>query len=262
MTTPLLCVQSLSLRIGDKTLCENLSFDVHAGQNWGLLGRNGAGKTTLLHSILGIQPLHAGSISLNGRAIQDIKRRELAQLVGMLFQEGVSVLPATVLETVMLGRHPHARSLLGDNEDDRHIAEQALALFDLQDFAQRDIDSLSGGERQRLALAMLICQQPRLYLLDEPSNHLDVAFQSRMLEILGDKARKENACQLMATHDINLAARFCDAIVLLLPDGKHLTGTKDEVLTEANLSRAFECPIARLHRGDLALYYPDTNSGS
>jgi iron complex transport system ATP-binding protein len=250
-------ISSLELQLGDKLLCRNLDLTIKPGESWGLLGRNGAGKTTLLHSILGIRKPRAGSIRIGKRDCREIPRRELATRVGMLFQEGVGSLPATVFETVMLGRHPHASSLLSDSDADIAAARRAMAAFDLSDLAERQVESLSGGEQQRLALAMLIAQQPDLYLLDEPNNHLDVAFQIRLLSAFDAIVSGAGASLLMATHDINLAARFCEYIVLLLDDGNHLTGPRDEVLTEANLSDAYHCRIRRVADGDLTLFYPD-----
>lgn len=257
MTREALHISNLRLQLGDKLLCRNLNLSIQPGQSWGLLGRNGAGKTTLLHCILGIQRPLAGSIRIGERDCREIPRRELATRVGMLFQEGVGSLPATVMETVMLGRHPHARSLFADSDADISVAQQALAAFDLRHLAERQVDSLSGGEQQRLALAMLIAQQPDLYLLDEPNNHLDVAFQVRLLSAFDDMIRGAGASLFMATHDINLAARFCEQIVLLLDEGESLTGHRDEVLTEEHLSAAYHCRIRRISNGGLSLFYPE-----
>lgn len=257
MSRESLQISALELQLGDKLLCRDLNLTIEPGESWGLLGRNGAGKTTLLHSILGIQKPLAGSIKIGERNCRDIARRELATRVGMLFQEGVGSLPATVLETVMLGRHPHASSLLSDSDADIAAARHAMAAFDLTDLAERQVETLSGGEQQRLALAMLIAQQPDLYLLDEPNNHLDVAFQVRLLSAFDSIVRGEGASLLMATHDINLAARFCENIVLLLDGGNHLVGPRDEILTETNLSDAYHCRIRRLADGKLLMFYPD-----
>lgn len=256
MNPAVLTVSSLSLELGGKSLCENLDFAIANGESWALLGRNGAGKTTLLHCLMGLHTADKGSIMVSDQNLESISRRELATKLGILFQEGMDSLPATVLDTVMLGRHPHQRSLFYDTEQDRQIALDALRVFNLENFARRQLDSLSGGEQQRLALAMLYTQRPDLYLLDEPSNHLDLAFQVRLISRFSSLVSKENASILMATHDINLAARFCDHVVLLLPDGQHRVGPTDEVLTEDNLSLAFGCRVRKLKEGQLALFYP------
>ncbi len=249
-------LKTLTLRIGERLLISDLNLTVEENERWGLLGKNGAGKTTLLHSIIGLRPIESGSIVINNKNVSDTPRRELASTVGILFQEGITVLPATVIETVMLGRHPHVQSLLSDDPADIEIATNALRDLDLEDYADRQVDTLSGGERQRLALAMLIAQTPKLFLLDEPSNHLDVAFQVKLISVLEKRLIEQSASLLMATHDINLAARFCNKIILLTGNSSYVTGTRDEVLTEENLSIAYDCPIRSITGDDRKLFYP------
>ena len=220
----ILQIQSLNLQIGSKTLCNDLTVQIGKHERWGLLGKNGAGKTTLLHALIGQRRANQGSIQIDGVSVYDLKQRELASKVGILFQHGIEALPATVFETVMLGRHPHTQSLLWDDQNDIEIAESALTAFDLDRLKNRAVDTLSGGELQRLALAMLLAQTPQLFLLDEPSNHLDVAFQVKLLTVLTNKVAETSASMIMATHDINLALRFCENIILLLKDGESLVG--------------------------------------
>ncbi|MBL4582253.1 MAG: ABC transporter ATP-binding protein [Gammaproteobacteria bacterium] len=249
-------IQSLNLQIGGKTLCRNLNVQIGENERWGLLGKNGAGKTTLLHALIGQRRASQGSILLDGVSVYDLKQRVLASKVGILFQQGIEALPATVFETVMLGRHPHTQSLLWDDEKDIKIAESALAAFDLGQLKERAIDTLSGGELQRLALAMLLAQTPQLFLLDEPSNHLDVAFQVKLLSVLTNKVAETSASLIMATHDINLAFRFCENTILLLADGESLVGRSIDVLTEENLSQAYGCAIKSVSDGKRRFFYP------
>ncbi len=249
-------IQSLSLHIEGKTLCRDLNVQVGENERWGLLGKNGAGKTTLLHALIGQRRADQGSIELDGISVYDIKQRELASKVGILFQQGIEALPATVFETVMLGRHPHAQSLLWDDPQDIEIAKSALAAFDLDQLQERAVESLSGGELQRLALAMLLAQTPQLFLLDEPSNHLDVAFQVKLLSVLTNKVVETSASLIMATHDINLAFRFCENVILLLADGESIVGSCTDVLTEEHLSRAYGCHIKSVSSGEHRLFYP------
>lgn len=249
-------LKSLNISIGNRTVCRDLNVTVQPRECWALLGRNGSGKTTLLHSLIALHKPDAGDIVINGADINTFKRPQLARQVGILFQEGMSTMPSTVLESVLLGRHPHAQSLLRDDPADLEIACQALASFDLQDFAARQISSLSGGEKQRLALATLLAQTPDMYLLDEPSNHLDLAFQVILHQQLEQKCREDKACVVMATHDINLAARFCNKFILLFGDGQALIGDRDEVLTEEALSTAFQCQMGIIRAENTCMYYP------
>lgn len=249
-------LQSLELEIGGKLICRNLNVSLQPNERWGLLGKNGAGKTTLLHSILGLRPISAGKILIDGKELGELPRTELAAKLGILFQQDMNALPATVFETVMLGRHPHVQSLLRDNPADIEIARNALKAFELDELSEREVDTLSGGERQRLSLAMLVAQTPQIFLLDEPNNHLDVAFQVKLLSILEQKISESSACLLMATHDINLAARYCDKIILLKDGGEFMVGASEDILTEENLSTAYDCPIKSLSGEDCTLFYP------
>ena len=252
----ILQIQSLNLQIGSKTLCNDLTVQIGKHERWGLLGKNGAGKTTLLHALIGQRRANQGSIQIDGVSVYDLKQRELASKVGILFQHGIEALPATVFETVMLGRHPHTQSLLWDDQNDIEIAESALTAFDLDRLKNRAVDTLSGGELQRLALAMLLAQTPQLFLLDEPSNHLDVAFQVKLLTVLTNKVAETSASMIMATHDINLAFRFCENIILLLKDGESLVGKSVDVLTEENLTQAYGCHIKSVSSGEHRIFYP------
>ena len=249
-------INSLSLRIGATEVCSDLNMQLHENQRWGLLGKNGVGKTTLLHALIGLVPVQSGEILIRGRKLENIPRQKLAAWVGILFQHGISELPATVMETVLLGRHPHVQSLLRDDPADLKIARDALQDLKLNELADRQVDTLSGGERQRVALAMLIAQTPDLFLMDEPNNHLDLAFQVELLCLLDRKLKQHASTLLMATHDINLAARFCEHIILLMGDGKFVKGPTEEVLTSDNLSRAFDCEIASMTGQGRTFFYP------
>jgi iron complex transport system ATP-binding protein len=146
--------------------------------------------------------------------------------------------------------------MLRDDPLDLQKAQEALQDFDLTTIADRYIDTLSGGEKQRLALAMLVVQSPKLFLLDEPSNHLDIAYQIKMLDLLTQKIDGQNASLIMATHDINLAARYCDQIILLTGNGEYLSGPRQTVLTEENLSKAFSYEIQSVAIQNRTLFFP------
>ncbi|MDT8427745.1 MAG: ABC transporter ATP-binding protein [Pseudomonadales bacterium] len=251
----ILSLQSLSLQIADKRLCSQLSLSLQAGTSLGILGRNGTGKTTLLHALVRLHKPHSGHIRLADKPLEQWSQRELACLAGILFQHNLDAMPISVGELVLMGRHPHHTSFWNDSTEDKEAASAALTAMGMNDFARRQLSTLSGGERQRVALAMLLCQNPRLYLLDEPSNHLDIAFQIRSLEIFQQKIRDNGAALCMATHDINLAARFCDTVLLLLGDGHSLYGQTEQVLTETNLAKAYDCEIRKVSDGSGRNYF-------
>jgi iron complex transport system ATP-binding protein len=251
-----LSLQSLELRIADKLICSDLSLDVQAGESIGILGKNGVGKTTLLYSIAGLHPIESGKVLVQGTEISSLRIKTLARRVGILFQETELSMPATVLEYALLGRHPQASSLFWEAREDIEFTKQALSQMELSHLLERPVTNLSGGERQRLAIASLLAQAPNLYLLDEPSNHLDIDFQIRTLDTLRKRTREQSASIVMATHDINLAARYCERIVLLMGEGECLTGTASEILSQTNLSRAFACNIKAIEAEQQCYFFP------
>lgn len=249
-------VGSKSSGRGQRVLCEGFSLQIQAGDRYGLLGPNGSGKTSLLNCLLGMNQPAKGTISLLSRELGQWPSRKLAQSLGMLFQEQNDTMPATVLETVLLGRHPHASHWLFEQTEDISLARQSLEQLGLSALESRDIRSLSGGERQRLAIASLLCQDPSLYLLDEPSNHLDLAFQVKALQLLVERTKEKEAALIMATHDINLAARFCNKILLMTGDSQIVAGGLKEVLSEERLSQAFNHPVRAINTDAGPYFFP------
>lgn len=256
MTVPIVRTRQLRLQMGNRTLCHQLDLSVPAGQRLAVLGQNGSGKTTLLHALLKLGPTDEDRIDIDGRALSSWSRAELARRVGILFQDSHDDMPASVHETVMLGRLPHLPAWRWESEEDFALADQALKTVGLEHLARRDVGSLSGGERQRLAIASLLTQAPTLYLLDEPSNHLDISFQIKTLALLSETVRRDNSALIMATHDINLASRFCDHVLLLHGDGTYTLGARADVLTDKILSRAYGCDIRHVVTDAGHFYYP------
>ena len=248
-----------SITIGTRVICSNLDIEIEAGQRWALLGPNGSGKTTLLHCMAGLRALDSGSISLRGTPAAAIDRREFARACGVLFQEDSGSLPASVLETALLGRYPHGSPFKMEDSEELVVTRRWLAEFGLLELADRSVASLSGGEKQRLLLSTLFVQGPSLYLLDEPNNHLDLEFQVKLKRVLMDECSSRGCSAIMATHDINLAAAICDHVILMGQDGNPIVGTSNEVLNEGNLGSAFNCRIASLSDGTTRLFHTETN---
>ena len=226
------------------------------GECWGLLGRNGAGKTSLLKCLAGIIKPEEGSITLDSVPMGNYDRSQLALRIGMLFQENLSGLPATVFETVLLGRHPYSGALLKDSLEDIQIVEDILEEVELNKLKDRELDTLSGGELQKVGIALLLAQDPDVFLLDEPSNHLDIAFKARLKTILKDRVAGKSASLFLATHDINYVNEFCDKLVLLLENGDFILGNTQDILTEENLSIAFNSKISKFSNGHSAVFFP------
>ncbi|HEX8009747.1 MAG TPA: ABC transporter ATP-binding protein [Casimicrobiaceae bacterium] len=253
---PLLAARALAVAIAGHRVCSGLDLAVAPGERWAILGRNGAGKTTLLHTLAGLRAPAAGAIEIDGRALSTLPRRELARLRGVLPQDDSDAFPATVLETVLVGRHPHLSRWQWEGADDIRIAREALAASDMGGTEARDVRTLSGGERRRVALAALLAQQPRLFLLDEPSSHLDLSHQLALLDRLTAAVRTDGRALVMALHDVNLALRYCDQ-ALLLCDGEALAGPAQALLTAERLSALYGVPLRAVAGPRGAVFAPE-----
>jgi len=236
---------SLSVKIAETQVCSNLDITINVGENWAILGMNGCGKTTLLHTLAGLHPVQSGSIELNKILLNNISRREIAQQLSLLLQHQEDHFPGTVLESVLIGRHPHLKSWQWESEDDQKLAQKALAQVGLSHFAQRSILTLSGGERQRVAVATLLVQQTKIRLLDEPVNHLDVHHQHEVMKLL--TSNNMDIANMFVLHDVNLANRYCDHVLLVYEDGRTEHGSCVDVLNEENLSNLYQHPINEIN---------------
>jgi iron complex transport system ATP-binding protein len=187
--------------------------------------------------------------------VQTLPARELALRRAVLAQDSIDAFPATVLETVLIGRHPHLSRFAWERDDDIEFAAQALARFGLAPLAQRDVRTLSGGERRRVALAALLVQDTPLALLDEPSSHLDIAQQIGALEVFVGLARERGHAIVMVLHDVHLALRFCDRAIAIGNGSAH-AGTVADVLSVRALSSLFGRELVELRDGPLATFVP------
>jgi iron complex transport system ATP-binding protein len=256
----LLQTKRLGVEIGGKTVCRELDVGITAGQCWGLLGINGVGKTTLLHTLAGLRAPAQGEVLLGEKPLADLPRRAIAQQIGVLLQDDDDAFPGTVMETVLTGRHPWLGQWQWEGEDDRALALAALEDMGLDGLEQRQVNTLSGGERRRLALATLFTQNPQLFLLDEPTNHLDPHHQIELLSLLGQRVTNSERASLMILHDINLATRFCDHLMLLFGDGEKkgevLSGPAVEVLNTETLSRLYGHPVISVEGPNGPIFLP------
>jgi len=246
----------LGVEIGGKAICRALSLAFGAAQCWAVLGLNGAGKTTLLHTLAGLRPAQQGEVRLDGRPLARMARRAVAQRVALLAQDVVDAFDGTVLETALIGRHPHLARWQWEDAADVRVAMAALAEVGLDGLAARRVSTLSGGECERLAIAAVLAQQPRVWLLDEPTSHLDAHHQLLVLELFARRAADERKTVVMSLHDASLAARFCTHALLLFDGGETLAGPAADVLGEATLSRLIRHPVREVAAGGLRLFVP------
>ncbi|MDH3746581.1 MAG: ABC transporter ATP-binding protein [Gammaproteobacteria bacterium] len=238
----LLSAKKLGINVPGRNLVEALDVDFLRGEFVAVLGRNGVGKTLSILTMAGLRQAQGGDVILGDDNIFSMPRSAVATKLALLPQSVDDIFPATVLDTVLIGRHPHIPRFQWETDVDRDIAFCALRQMDIADLAGRDVLTLSGGERRRLAAAQILAQSPAVYLLDEPTNHLDPQHQLDVLTVFR-KAANDGACVIASLHDVNLAARFADRCLLLFGDGRWELGTVDEILTEPSLEALYGTPI-------------------
>ena len=255
MTSPRLACRGLALAVAGRTLCAGFDFAAAAGECWAVVGPNGAGKTTLLTTLAGLRAPDAGSIDYEGAALASLTPRERALRRGFLPQDSVDYFPATVLETVLVGRHPHLGRWRWESAADVECARAALASFALAGFEARDVRTLSGGERRRVALAALLAQDPALWLLDEPASHLDLGQQVEALGTLARLARERGRTMVMVVHELHLALRYADHAIAL-GGGRALAGAAHEILTADALSELFGHRLVTAGAGATRTFIP------
>ncbi len=242
---------ALDLKVGNIDVSLQLGFEVYPGEMVAILGRNGVGKSTLLSCLAGLSrgSMH-GSVLLGGKSYAEWGVRAAACWRGWLPQKQQDQFSASVLQTVLAGRHPHLNRWAWESADDQALAIQSLSEVGMLDFSERDVMTLSGGERQRVAIATILTQCPTLYFMDEPLAHLDLHHQIGILHLLRNKARQTHAACVMVLHEPGLAHRYCDSALLLFGEGEWLYGSCENVLTAENLSRLYGYPLVQIERVD------------
>lgn len=234
--------KNVCVDVAERVLVEALEFDVCRGELLAVLGQNGAGKSLTMHTLAGLRAASAGQVLLDGRDVAASNRQHIAQQLALLPQHVDDIFPATVLDTAMIGRHPHIGRFQWESPRDFEIGRAALAAVDLEALAHRDVLTLSGGERRRLAIAQVLTQQPDAYLLDEPTNHLDPQHQLDALRLFRERANA-GAAVIASLHDVNLAVRYADRCLLLYGDGRWDIGVTEEVLDEERLTKLYGTPM-------------------
>lgn len=241
-----LAARGLTLGIAGKKLCVDLNIELHTGENWAVLGANGSGKTTLLHTLAGVRAPDAGEVHLLGRPLAAYAARARARHIGLLLQDHEPAFPATALETVLTGRHPHVPRWRWESDIDRLYALESLAAVAAADLATRPLDTLSGGERRRVEIAALLAQDAPIGLYDEPTNHLDLKHCSVILAQLAHRAQVPGRVNVFVLHDVNLAARIATHALVLLGDGAWLAGETSTVLRREVLEHAYGCRLREI----------------
>ena len=240
---PFLDVENLGVQFGAVPILRGINLQVHQGEVMALIGPNGAGKTTLIRAISGTIKASTGHIHILGQALENLSAAKRASSLAVVPQARNLPEAFTVWQTVLMGRTPYIGWLGQPSAADTQKTSWALERTASLSLAERPIGELSGGEQQRVLLARALAQDTPVLLLDEPTAHLDLRYQSNLLNLVRELAQERGIAVLMALHDLNLVSLYGDRVVLLAEGQMQVSGTPAEVLTEANLVAAYQVPL-------------------
>lgn len=235
--------KNISCGYGTKEVIRDVSFEIPLGSFVAIIGPNGAGKTTLFRAITKLLSLTRGRVIYGGQDIRHISVRKFASEVATLPQFLEIPFSLSVEEFVLMGRFPHRGRFGSIRQKDVDIVRKAMELTDTLSLRGRRLLELSGGERQRVFLAQAFAQEPRLLLLDEPTAHLDITHQVRIMDIIRKLNREENLTVLVVLHDLNLASEYCDKLILLKNGAMYQQGQAKEVLTYQNIESVYNTVV-------------------
>lgn len=235
----MLSIKNVTAAYDEKIVLDGVEIDVREGEFVGLIGPNGSGKTTLLRVATGVLAPRKGEVLLRGVDLQGIARRTLAKTIAFLPQDLATDFSFTVREVTLMGRYPHLPRIGYETRKDLEITERAMELTGVSHLADRIITELSGGERQRVFIAMCLAQEPQLLVLDEPTNHLDIGHQLSALDLIRKLNRETDVTVISVFHDLNLAAEYCERVVVLADGQVDALGSPEDVLTTDMILRVY-----------------------
>ena len=236
-------LHNVTLAYGTRVVLQNISFETQQGEILGIVGPNGCGKSTLIKAITRVLPPSSGHILLDGRDVAKMSPGEIARLTAVVPQTPVLPEAFTALEVVLMGRTPHLGFLRYESQRDVSIALHAMEMTQTSHLTERRIGELSGGERQRLVIARALTQEPRIILLDEPTAHLDINYQVETLDLISSLCAQQGLTALIALHDLNLAAQYCDRIIMISDGRIYAEGLPREVITEQNVRQVYGAEV-------------------
>lgn len=232
-------MQNVCLGYGHKVILKDIAFRLKPGGFVGLIGPNGCGKSTIIRALSRVISPASGKILVDGKDINKIPRQKLARLLGVVPQMPLLPSAFTAFEIVLMGRNPHLGFFQYEGPRELAIAWQAMAKTGTQAFARRRISELSGGEIQCLLIARVLAQETKAILLDEPTANLDIGRQIEILDLIKHLCRDNSLTVLAAIHDLNLAAQYCDRLILINNGRIHAEGTPKEVITSNNIQDVY-----------------------
>ena len=236
-------LKDVSLGYDHRAILNDVNLKAVPGKVLGLIGPNGSGKSTLIKGMTRLIKLFSGHILLDSRDIVTYKREQLARLIATVPQNPVLPEAFTAFEVVLMGRTPHLGLLRYEGERDMAIAWQAMEATGTQFLAGRRVGELSGGEKQRLVIARALTQQPKIILLDEPTANLDINYQLEILDLVKGLCVEQSLTVIIALHDLNLAAQYCDWLVMLNGGQIYTEGIPPDVLTAQNIREVYGAEV-------------------
>lgn len=249
-------IKHLNYAYHDKAVLRDINFNFEKGQFYGIIGPNGSGKTTLLKLIAKIIKTTHNTILISGQDILSLREKKRAREMAIVPQIFNIDHAFTVEEVVSMGRYPYMEGFSGLTKEDYSMINEALDQTNLQEYRMREVNTLSGGELQRVILARAMVQETKVLLLDEPLSHLDIHHQLEILQLTKGLCEKENKTILCVIHDLNLAMKYCDQVILLREGSIFAAGKTTDVLNEENINHVYgiEVTICQLNGHSFITY--------
>jgi len=236
-------IESVSFSYDAVDVLEKVSFKVEQGDFVGIIGPNGSGKSTLLKCLSRVLDVKAGDIRLYDKPISEYRRKELARNMAVVSQDTDVSFGFTCEEIVFMGRSPYLGRFSSETETDHAIVRNAMQLTNTEHLAKRVVTEISGGERQRVFIAQALAQQPRVLLLDEPTSHLDIKHQAEILDLIAELNERDGLTVIAVMHDLNLAALYCDHLIMLREGQVYSIGDAHEVITAQNIEEVYGAKV-------------------
>ncbi len=237
-------VKNLKFGYNRETILKDVSFNIEKGKFISIIGPNGSGKSTLLKNLNGIYTPSGGKVTVDSIDINRIKTKELAKKIALVPQNTIIDYEFTVEDIVLMGRHPYKGRFQREDDNDYEIVKEALEMTNTFHLKDRIITEISGGERQRVIIAKALAQNPSIILLDEPTSHLDINHQIEILNLLRKLNQEKGTTIVVVIHDINLASRYSDKIIMLNEGEIIGIGRPEEVITKENIEFAYNLKVA------------------
>ena len=234
-------VDHLDFKYAHADILSQVTLDSSPGECMSIVGPNGAGKSTLVKCIVGLLAPRNGRVKIDGENLADMKRMKIAQKVGYVPQSQSSLFPIRVFDMVLLGRRPHLSWKSSDN--DLVKAMKSLVILKIENLAMKNFNEISGGQQQKVIIARALAQETEILLLDEPISNLDIKHQLEVMTLLRELSKKHRITSIIVVHDLNIAARFSDKIVMMKSGQVVTHGTPEKVFTKENIRNVYDVEV-------------------